>query len=165
MMGLEQTGPVIELREAVREDLAGIVRLLADDPLAASRECDQSPLPVAYYDALAAIAEDPNNEVLIAALAGQIVGVLQLTIIPSLTHTGSWRAQIEGVRVAAEYRGQGIGTQLVKWAIELAKAKKCRLVQLTMDRRREEAGAFYERLGFTATHEGFKQKIDPENGG
>jgi GNAT superfamily N-acetyltransferase len=155
----------IELREARQEDLAEIVQLLADDPVGGSRECDQHPLPPAYGDALAGIAADPNNEVLVAALAGQIVGVLQLTFIPSLTHTGSWRAQIEGVRVAAEYRGQGIGTQLVKWAIELAKAKKCRLVQLTMDRRREEAGAFYERLGFTATHEGFKQEIDPENGG
>ena len=164
-MDLEETGPVIELREAVREDLREIVRLLADDPFAGSRECDQRSLPPAYDDALAVIAEDPNNEVWVAALAGQIVGVLQLTFIPSLTHTGSWRAQIEGVRVASEYRGQGIGTQLVKWAIELAKAKKCRLVQLTMDRRREEAGAFYERLGFTATHEGFKQEIDPENGG
>jgi len=161
MMDLEQTGPVIELREAVREDLAGIVRLLADDPLAASRECDQGPLPVAYYDALAAIAEDPNNEVFVAALAGQIVGVLQLTFIPSLTRIGSWRAQIEGVRVAAEYRGQGIGTQLVNWAIELAKTKNCRLVQLTMDRRRERAGDFYRRLGFTASHEGFKMEIEP----
>ena len=110
---------------------------------------------------LAAIAEDPNNEVFVAALAGQIVGVLQLTFIPSLTRIGSWRAQIEGVRVAAEYRGQGIGTQLVNWAIELAKTKNCGLVQLTMDRRRERAGDFYRRLGFVATHEGFKMEIEP----
>lgn len=161
MMDLEETGPVIELREARREDLSEIVRLLADDPLGGSREGNQNPLPSAYFDALAAIAEDPNNEVLVAALAGQIVGVLQLTFIPSLTHTGSWRAQIEGVRVAAEYRGQGIGTQLVNWAIELAQAKNCRLVQLTMDRRRERAGGFYRRLGFVATHEGFKMEIEP----
>ena len=164
-MDLEQTGPVIELREARQEDLAEIVRLLADDPLGGSQECDQNPLPVAYCDALAAIAEDPNNEVWVAALAGQIVGVLQRTFIPSLTHTGSWRAQIEGVRVASEYRGQGVGTQLMHWAIDRAGKNHCRIVQLTMDRRREEAGAFYERLGFTATHEGFKQEIDPENGG
>ena len=161
MMDLEETGPVIELREARREDLSEIVRLLADDPLGGSREGNQNPLPPAYDDALAAIAEDPNNEVLVAALAGQIVGVLQLTFIPSLTHTGSWRAQIEGVRVASEYRGQGIGTQLVNWAIELAQAKNCRLVQLTMDRRRERAGGFYRRLGFVATHEGFKMEIEP----
>ena len=160
-MDLEETGPVIELREARREDLSEIVRLLADDPLGGSRECDQSPLPPAYDEALAAIAEDPNNEILVATLAGQIVGVLQLTFIPSLTYTGSWRAQIEGVRVAAEYRGQGIGTQLVNWAIELAKTKNCRLVQLTMDRRRERAGAFYRRLGFGVTHEGFKMEIEP----
>lgn len=161
MMDLEQTGPVIEFREAVRKDLAEIVRLLADDPLGGSREGNQNPLPSAYGDALAAIAEDPNNEVWVAALAGKIVGVLQLTFIPSLTYTGSWRAQIEGVRVAAEYRGQGIGTQLVNWAIELAKTKNCRLVQLTMDRRRERAGDFYRRLGFVVTHEGFKMEIDP----
>jgi len=161
MMDLEETGPVIELREAVREDLAEIVRLLADDPLGLSREGNQNPLPSAYFDALAVIAEDPNNEVLVAALAGRIVGVLQLTFIPSLTRIGSWRAQIEGVRVAAEHRGQGTGTQLMQWAIERAKTKKCRLVQLTMDRRRERAGGFYRRLGFVATHEGFKMEIEP----
>ena len=160
-MDREQTDAVIEFREAVREDLTEIVRLLADDPLGLSRECDEGPLPPAYYDAMAVIADDPNNEVLVATLAGQIVGVLQLTFIPSLTRIGSWRAQIEGVRVAAEYRGQGIGTQLVNWAIELAKTKNCGLVQLTMDRRRERAGDFYRRLGFVATHEGFKIEIEP----
>ena len=56
-MDLEQTGPVIELREARQEDLAEIVRLLADDPLGGSQECDQNPLPVAYCDALAAIGD------------------------------------------------------------------------------------------------------------
>jgi GNAT superfamily N-acetyltransferase len=164
-MDFEQREAAIELREARREDLAEIVRLLADDPLGLNRESDETPLPDCYFVAFASIEQDPNNEILVATLPGRIVGVLQLTFIPSLTHTGSWRAQIEGIRVAAEYRGQGVGTQLMHWAMDRARENNCRIVQLTMDRRRERVGTFYERLGFTATHEGFKQEIDPENGG
>ena len=98
---------------------------------------------------------------LVAAREGQVIAVLQLTMIPSLTLRGSRRAQIEGVRVASVYRGQGVGTQLMQWAIDRAKKENCLLVQLTMDRRRERAGNFYRRLGFVASHEGFKMPLDP----
>ncbi len=81
---------------------------------------------------------------------------MQLTFIPYLTHKGSWRGLIEGVRVAQEYCSQGIGRQLINWAIGRAKARGCRVVQLTTDKARPYALRFYERLGFRATHEGMK---------
>jgi len=159
-------GPEILFRRAQQSDLTDIVRLLADDPLAGDLESEQdvaTGLLLPYEQAWHEISASEDNEILVATDTAQVIAVLQLTFIPSLTLRGSRRAQIEGVRVASKYRGQGVGTQLVEWAIERAKTKNCRLVQLTMDRRREQAGEFYKRLGFVATHEGFKQEIDPED--
>lgn len=133
-----------------------MVHLLADDPLGATREADVSPLPASYYDAFTAIDGDPNNELIVAALAGELVGMLQLTFIPSLSYQGSWRAQIESVRVAAPHRSLGIGRQLFVWAIGRARSRGCHLVQLTSDKSRVDAIRFYESLGFRPSHEGLK---------
>jgi GNAT superfamily N-acetyltransferase len=150
-------------RRARRDDLPAIVRMLADDPLGAGRETFTTPLPACYDAAFAAIDTDPNNELTVAEAAGAVIGVLQLTFIPSLTHRGGWRALIEGVRVAAPFRSEGIGRQLFGWAIARAKARRCRLVQLTTDKARPDAIRFYERLGFVASHEGMKLAIDVDN--
>lgn len=89
--------------------------------------------------------------------------MLQLTFLPGLTYVGSWRAQIESVRVAGDRRGHGIGRGLCEWAIEHARERGCRLVQLTTDKARPHALCFYESLGFTASHEGLKQQLDASN--
>jgi GNAT superfamily N-acetyltransferase len=103
-----------------------------------------------------AIDADPHQLLLVAETDGQVVGMLQLTFIPSLTYTGGERAQLEGVRVAASHRGRGPGREMVLWAVERARARGCRLVQLTTDQRRPEAVPFYESLGFRPTHVGMK---------
>lgn len=146
----------LHFRQATVEDLASIVKMLADDPLGVKRELFSEPLLPAYTSAFDAIAKDPNNELSVACLGAEVVGVLQLTYIPYLTYQGSWRALVEGVRVSESYRAQGIGQQLFEWAIERARAKGCRMVQLTTDKARPEALRFYERLGFKASHEGMK---------
>jgi GNAT superfamily N-acetyltransferase len=87
---------------------------------------------------------------------GTVAGTLQLTFIPGLARQGALRAQIEAVRVAPAYQGQGLGQAMFGWAINEARRRGCRLVQLTSDKRRPAAHRFYERLGFTASHEGFK---------
>lgn len=131
--------------------------MLADDALGAQREIYRLPLPQSYADAFAAINQDPNNElVVVENAAHRVIGVLQLTFIPCLTYQGGWRALIEGVRVAAEYRAGGVGKQLLLWAIERARARGCHLVQLTSDKARADAIRFYEGLGFVASHEGLK---------
>ena len=66
------------------------------------------------------------------------------------------RAQLEAVRVRADLRSRGIGDALVRGAVEEARRRGCALVQLTTDKRRTDAHRFYARLGFTASHEGFK---------
>ena len=147
------------IRLAGEGDVIDIVRMLADDPLGATRENYQNPLGEEYLRAFSSIESDPNNELLVATIEDELVGVLQLTFIPYLTYQGGWRALIEGVRVAAEYRSQGIGRQLFEWAISRAKDRNCCMVQLTTDRSRPEALDFYEKLGFVSSHFGLKLKL------
>jgi len=155
----------IRFRRAVRDDVPAIVRLLADDPLGATREAPTTPLLESYYLAFAAIDADSNNELVVVECGGTVIGVLQLTFIPYLTYRGGWRALIEGVRIAAESRSQGIGRRLFAWAIARSEARGCHLLQLTSDKARPDAIRFYEGLGFQASHEGLKLHLPLGGGG
>lgn len=149
----------LDFRIAEETDLDQIVQMLADDVLGSQRERYEQPLPVSYIEAFQAISSDPNNELVVACIGEDVVGVLQITFTPYLTYQGGWRATIEGVRTATSMRGKGLGTELFKWAIERAKERGCHLVQLTTDKKRPDALRFYERIGFKATHEGMKMKL------
>lgn len=146
-------------RQAIAADLLDIIKMLADDPLGHQRENTIEPLCQGYHQAFKHINDDPNNLLIVAVLQQQIIAVMQLTFIPNLTYQGSWRALIEGVRVAKEYRSQGVGKALFEYAIERARKHGCRLLQLTTDRQRPEALVFYERLGFKASHHGLKLQL------
>jgi GNAT superfamily N-acetyltransferase len=144
--------PGFEVRRAVRSDVPAIVALIAADQIGATRDGGD---PAPYERAFAAIDSDPA-QLLVVLTDPDVVGTLQLTFIPGLARRGGLRAQIEAVRVRADLRGRGLGHALFAWAIDEARERGCVLVQLTSDKRRDEAHRFYGRLGFTATHEGFK---------
>ncbi len=146
----------LKYRSAELEDLESLVALLSNDPLGSKREDASIPLNSAYLEAFEAITRDSNNELLVVELENSLVGMLQITFIPYLTHIGSWRCLIEGVRIHSDYRGRGFGEKMFEYAIEQAKNKGCTIVQLTSDKQRPDAIRFYEKLGFKATHEGFK---------
>ena len=141
-------------REAARADLPAIISLLADDVLGKAR--DFSTVDDAYERAFAEIAADPRNLLIVADDDRDVVACLQLTYIPGLGRHGAERAQIEAVRVRSDRRGQGLGAELIGWAIEQARSRGCALVQLTTDKSRVDAHRFYTRLGFVASHEGMK---------
>ncbi|MFI1164866.1 GNAT family N-acetyltransferase [Streptomyces sp. NPDC020801] len=144
----------LEIRDAVADDVPAIVAMLADDPLGARRESPDDPTP--YLATLERLDADPNQHLVVAVREDRVVGTLQLSIIPGLSRRGSTRSVIEGVRVHAEERGSGLGTRLIEWAIDASRRQGCQLVQLTSDRTRTDAHRFYERLGFEASHVGFK---------
>jgi ribosomal protein S18 acetylase RimI-like enzyme len=146
-------------RHAITRDLPQLVAMLADDDLGAQREDSSQPLNSNYRTAFDAIDRDPNNILVVAEVEQSIIGMLQLTFIPYLTHIGSWRCLIEGVRIHPDYRGKGLGRTLIEWSIDAARKRQCQIVQLTSDKQRPEALRFYESLGFNATHEGFKLKL------
>ena len=104
--------PEIKFRRGQPGDLKDIVRLLSDDPFTGALEDAQGvatdPISPVYRQAWEALDASQENMLLVAADDAEVIAVLQLTFIPSLTLRGSWRAQIEGVRVASKYRGQGV---------------------------------------------------------
>ncbi|MEZ4637998.1 MAG: GNAT family N-acetyltransferase [Caldilineaceae bacterium] len=151
------TPPDLNIRQARSEDLPAIVRMLADDPLGATREQYTDPLPDEYVRAFEAIDDDPNQELIVVEAAdGQVIGTLQLTFLPGISHRGAWRAQIEGVRVDVGHRAGGIGRHMILWSIERARERGCRMVQLTSNKTRADAIRFYQKLGFVVSHEGLK---------
>jgi ribosomal protein S18 acetylase RimI-like enzyme len=174
----------LKFRQAAREDLPEIVRMLADDFLGATRERYENPLPESYLKAFAEIEADKNNELIVAVVSdlgfgnadfgfeeGQtknpksqipnsksqiIVGTLQITFTPSISFQGGKRATVESVRVDEKFRGRGIGKELMLWAIERARAENCVALQLTTNADRKDAHRFYENLGFKGSHLGMK---------
>ncbi|WP_225824213.1 GNAT family N-acetyltransferase [Streptomyces naphthomycinicus] len=147
----------LEIRAATAEDLQAIVTMLADDPLGAQRESPDDLTP--YRAALERLAADPNQHVVVAVREDRVIGTLQLTIIPGLSQKGATRALIEAVRIRADERGSGLGSRLIEWAIDTSRQLGCKMVQLTSDKTRTDAHRFYERLGFIASHEGFKLRL------
>jgi len=146
-------------RPAEQSDLPFIVRLLADDELGSQREKDEDPLPESYYEAFEKIERDPNHELIVAELGGEVVGTLQLMYLPSISFQGGLRAQVASVRVGSGYQNQGIGSEMMKWVIERAKARGAHVLQLTTHQSRQDAHRFYERLGFKGTHLGMKLSL------
>ncbi|MEV7613141.1 GNAT family N-acetyltransferase [Streptomyces sp. NPDC089799] len=147
----------LAVRPAGEADLAAVVALLADDPLGATRESPEDLTP--YREAFKRLADDPNQRLVVAVRGDRVVGTLQLTLVPGLSRKGSTRSIIEGVRIHADERGSGLGGRLVTWAVEESRRENCQLVQLTSDATRTDAHRFYERLGFTASHVGFKLQL------
>lgn len=141
------------IRRARAEDVDHIVALLADDPLGAKRERPGDPR---YRLAFTELEADPRQLLAVAEIAGNVVGTLQLTFIPGMSRVGATRALIESVRVHPDQRGSGLGTHLVEWAIEQARARGAAMVQLTTDTSRTDAHRFYQRLGFVSSHVGMK---------
>ncbi|MFI6470524.1 GNAT family N-acetyltransferase [Streptomyces sp. NPDC050516] len=145
------------IRPARPEDIPAIVAMLADDPLGAQRESPDDLTP--YRTAFDRLADDPNQHLVVADRGGEVVGTLQLTVVPGLSRRGSTRSIIEGVRVHGAERGRGLGTRLIAWAVDESGRQGCQLVQLTSDATRTDAHRFYERLGFEASHVGFKKPL------
>lgn len=152
-----QSGRLV-IRPATAEDVPAIVAMLADDKLGAQRETPDDMAP--YLAAFDRITASPSTLLVFAETAGgKPAGTLQLMFLQGLGRKGATRAQIESVRVHSSMRGTGLGTELVKWAIETARDRGAFLVQLTSDASRAEAHRFYERLGFIRSHAGYKMQL------
>jgi ribosomal protein S18 acetylase RimI-like enzyme len=146
-------------RKATQNDLPAIVRLLLEDALGKTRERWNDIIDPKYTKAFEQINSDPNQYLMVVEKGNVLVGTCHLTIMPSLTFTGSTRMQIEAVRVAENYRGQKIGEWMMAKAFDYAVSKDVGIIQLTTNAQRPRAKVFYERLEFKATHIGMKYYI------
>ncbi len=150
----------LTLRPARRDDITAIVRLLADDGLGAGREAVTDPPLPAYVAAFETIAADP--QVLLAVAedeTGAVVGTLQLDIINGLSNKGAPQALISAVRVDARLRGRRLGEAMMAWAMDEARARGCKQMELLSHGSRADAHRFYDRLGFAKSHVGMKRAL------
>ncbi|WP_423183509.1 GNAT family N-acetyltransferase [Arthrobacter sp. NyZ413] len=155
-MDLQQLSGGASVRPARAEDLPRIVGLLESDALGPAGGLPATTAE-GYLRAFEAITAEPSNELWVATdEGGEVIGTLQLTFFTTLSWSAALRAQLAGVRIAASQRGRGTGSALVAWAVERAKSKGCRVIQLSSDKRRADAHRFYARLGFVPSHEGLR---------
>lgn len=147
---------MIAFRPASRADVPAVIALLADDALGATREVAD---PAPYRAAFDAMQAEGANHLIVGEMDGRIIACYQITFISGLSLTASRRAQIEGVRVAADQRGQGLGTALIADAESRARAAGCALMQLTTNAARTDAHRFYDRLGYSPSHIGMKKRL------
>ena len=152
----EEVTPEVLVRRATEGDLARLVELLSQLSLGDDRESPVQPLPESYRAALREIEADPRQELLVAECGGRVVATLALGVVANLSHRGRPWAFVENVVVDEAERSKGYGEVLMRHAIERARAAGCYKLVLTSNKRRRHAHRFYERLGFVATHEGFR---------
>lgn len=146
----------VRFPEARRDDIASAVALLADDVLGQGRESTD---PEPYLSAFDAMQAQEGNHLVVGLMSDRVIACYQLVILPGLSTAGALRAQNEGVRVASDLRGRGIGTALIADAEARARSAGCKQMQLTTNRSRHDARRFYDRLGFTASHIGYKKPL------
>jgi len=107
-----------------------------------------SSAPATTVESLATIIAAPSNTVLIArdpTSGGRIVGTLTLVMFPIPTALRAW---IEDVVVDKEARGRGVGEALTTSAVNIAKLRGAKTIDLTSGQSREAAHRLYEKAGF-----------------
>lgn len=157
---LQLPGGTFTLRKAAASDVGAIVGLLAADPLRAPAEStaieDRRPYDLAFQR----IDADPAQLLVAVVTTGDdVVATMQLTFIPGLARAGATRMQVEAVRVRSDLRSNGLGGAMITWAVNEGRRCGVNLIQLTSDASRVAAHRFYERLGFEASHVGFKLSL------
>ena len=81
-------------RNATKNDLTALVQILGAHGMKSRRAVGSPPINPRYIEVFTHINSDPNNELIVASLNEDIVGMLQLTFIPYLTYIGSWRCYL-----------------------------------------------------------------------
>jgi GNAT superfamily N-acetyltransferase len=151
-------GATYSVRRATRADVIPIVELTVADQIGAPRDDPSDPVP--YLAAFEQIDADPAQLLVVVDDAGsEVVATLQLTSISGIARRGRDAGPDRGGARALGPPRAGIGGALFAWAVEHARERGCALVQLTSNKERVDAHRFYGRLGFVATHEGYKLRL------
>jgi GNAT superfamily N-acetyltransferase len=149
----------VVIRLAERADVAAVQAMFATETLGGHGDSgDPADLPQ-YLAAFDRIAASPNDSLFVAVIGGEVVGTFQTTLITSLTGKGSASLTIEAVHTRSDHRGRGVGEAMIRHAIDQGRREGVQLVQLMSNAGRAGAHRFYERLGFSQSHLGFKMKL------
>lgn len=133
------------IEQATMEDLPQMVDLLYD---LFSHEGDFIPDRAKQERGLQLILEQPSRgRIFVYRWNERIIGMVNLLFTIS-TAEGGFVVLLEDVIVHHEFRGRGVGTQILKHAMEYARRKEFLRITLLTDRINEEGHEFFTRLGF-----------------
>jgi len=142
------------IRNATENDIPRLLELYRQLSLDPSAEVHEPALEDCR-EALRAVSNLPDRELLVAEEDQQVVGTATLLITPSLVHGARPWAVVEHVVVEEKLRSRGIGRELMEYAVKKAGEAGCYKIMLCSNKKRKDAHRFYRSLGFAATHEGF----------
>jgi GNAT superfamily N-acetyltransferase len=149
----------LNIRGADRSDLPRLIELLAQLSAQPQAEDLGSPRPDEYDRALDAILDDPRQTLLVAEAGGTVIGMTCFVLVPNLSHIGRPYAFVEHVVVDENVRGKGYGRALMEHALWLARQYGCYKLTLVSANSRTDSHHFYDRLGFKATHIGYRMDL------
>ena len=137
------TMPAIEIRPATRNDLSAILALMVDI------ETDDQVLDLPAAEAIFERMQSyPNYIIYVTVAEGKVIGTFSLLIMDNLAHLGAPSGIVEDVVVHSSWRGQGIGKQMMQFAMQQCQKAGCYKMALSSNLRRDRAHKFYDQLGF-----------------
>ena len=130
---------------AARSDLPRLVELLG---MLFSQEREFSPNPDKQGEALEAILADRSRgRIFVAREGSEVVGMASLLYTIS-TAEGGKAALFEDLIVDPKHRRKGIGSKLVSYVIQQARAEGVLRITLLTDLQNDTALGLYRKLGF-----------------
>jgi len=147
------------IRRAREADLPALIALFAADDVGGHGDTTDESAYEDYLRAFNVIDASQSEQLFVADIEGEVVGTFEIMFSRTLTGRGSLSMVVEAVQTRSDLRGKGIGARMIEYAVEEARRRDCRTVQLTSNMARTDAHRFYERLGFAKSHFGFKMKL------
>ena len=140
----------VEIRKATAADSALIAPLLSQLGYPAD--------PHDVADRFAGLTSS-GDTALLAMRNGEAIGFASVHATPVL-HRPAPVGRVTSLVVADGVRGQGVGRALMSEAERLLAERGCGLIEVTSNRSRTEAHAFYEKLGYVATSFRFAKTLE-----
>ena len=159
----------ITIRKMTREDLPQVMSLYKQpdmddgrglDSQTAAKIMDEIDKYPFYQFYVATLLDSSETSDAYFGQREKTVGVFGLLIMNNLGHMGALSAVVEGVCVDPDFQGQGIGKEMMEWAMKLSRERGCYKLALTSNLKRDRAHAFYESLGFEQHGLSFQIKLD-----
>lgn len=134
------------VREANKEDLKEILELylcLHEESIPEESDC--------LLSTWKQILEDKNHHLIVNEINGKIASSCVCVIIPNLTRNVRPYAFVENVVTHTDFRGQGLASECLEYAKQIAQQRNCYKMMLLTGSKKKETLDFYTRAGYNST--------------
>jgi GNAT superfamily N-acetyltransferase len=133
-----------KIRETTEQDLEAILSIYAQPDMDNGHSMTLDEARRLFQK----IRSYPDYQIYVADVEEKIVGTFSLLIMDALAHLGAPVAIVEDVAVDPRWQNRGIGKQMMRFAMDSARAKGCYKLALSSNLKRKAAHQFYRSLGF-----------------